>query len=157
LGQQTRPGIENGEAARWACRMPASWRAHCVDGGGAGSGQPSASSERDREAAALATRRSYISMNRAVGRELGETAGTRLPRVTRQRETAKGAALNITALVAGEGKQSRRPASQRSEKRSVGWSFMPTAPRSQWSNCAGSAVSLFALPVSAGFGLRNGT
>ena len=44
-------------------------------------------------------------MNRAVGREREETAGTRLPRVTRQRETANGAALNITALVFCPGKQ----------------------------------------------------
>ena len=29
----------------------------------------------------------------------GETAGTRLPRVTRQRDTANGAALQITSLV----------------------------------------------------------
>jgi hypothetical protein len=61
----------------------------------------------------------------------GETAGTRLPRVTRQRDTANGAALNITALVSCPGKQSRCPASQRSEKRSIGCSFMPTPPQSQ--------------------------
>jgi hypothetical protein len=48
-----------------------------------------------------------------------------LPRVTRQRDTANGAALNITALVFCPGKQSRCPASQRSEKRSIGCSFMP--------------------------------
>lgn len=52
LGQ--RSGVGGVQDARRA------WRARCMAGGGAGSGQPAISSERDRPDRFLATRRSYI-------------------------------------------------------------------------------------------------
>ena len=59
---------------RGGCRSD--WRAHCVDGGGAGSWQPAASSERDGRDRLVATRRCYMRLNRAAG-WLGGAGGRR--------------------------------------------------------------------------------
>ena len=61
----------------------------------------------------------------------GESAGKRFAEGARASGIRQWAALQITCVVRLSGKQSRRPASQRSEKRSVGWSLMPTPPQSQ--------------------------
>ena len=70
-------------------------------------------------------------MNRAVGaRERGRRRGPTLPRVTRQRETANGAALNITALVFCPGKQGEATGAQLASTVSRSRSCMTTEPRS---------------------------
>ena len=71
-------------------------------------------------------------MNRAVGRVVARgDGGNPFAEGSRASGIRQWAALQITSLVRLPGKQSRHPASQRSEKRSVGWSLMPTPPQSQ--------------------------
>ena len=64
-----------------------------------------------------------------------------MPRVTRQRDTANGAALKIILLVFNPGEQDQRPDSQRSENRNAGRSVMPTPKRSRLNFSPGLFVS----------------
>ena len=71
-------------------------------------------------------------MNRAVGRVVARgDGGNPFAEGSRASGIRQWAALQITSLVRLPGKQSRHPASQRSEKRSIGCSFMPTPPQSR--------------------------
>ena len=114
--------------------MPANCHARCLDGGGAGSGQPSARVSVTVKQRCCTQRhivRPFIPCRRAPAS--GECLHEKNKGVERVERTHNVCCVNHR-------KQSRRPASERSEKRSVGWSFMPT--RRQWPNfcrvCCGS-------------------
>ena len=103
---------QTSEVRGWREGCRSDWRAHCVVGGGAGSGQPAASSERDRRGEVSGHKTLLSSVHRAAegplccarGRGLAmRRRGPRVPRVPASAGYGNGAALQITALVSGTG------------------------------------------------------
>ena len=124
-----------------ACGMPASWRTDSsATGGGAAAG--------DSGAIGVTMQPPGVTQDAVIfdepGRRRGsarETAGTRFGEGPAQRDTANGAALNITALVLHPGKQSVGTGAERSEHRSRSCSPMPTPERRRFDTLPGQFVS----------------